>query len=89
MKIPNSIYIGDGQSLACGLANKSAQVFRIPYKEKGSYSLGNVIETLLFVIQLRMFYPFVLTPYKKKIPYLIEMKNNELVFPMLIIWKQF
>ena len=59
------MYEGDGQSLACGLTNKSAQVFRIPYKEKGSYSLGNVLETLLLVIQLRMFYRFVLTPYKK------------------------
>nr|XP_022329336.1 WD repeat-containing protein 27-like [Crassostrea virginica] len=38
----NSIsFSGDGQSLACGLANKSAQVFRIPYKEKGSYSLAH------------------------------------------------
>ena len=44
------MYEGDGQSLACGLTNKSAQVFRIPYKEKGSYSLGNVLEN--FLIQL-------------------------------------
>ncbi|XP_065943143.1 WD repeat-containing protein 27 [Magallana gigas] len=34
-------YSGDGLSLACALANKSAQVFRIPYKEKGSYSLAH------------------------------------------------
>ena len=74
------MYEGDGQSLACGLTNKSAQVFRIPYKEKGSYSLGNVLET--FLIQLRMFYWFVLTPYTKILPYLIELKNYDLVFPM-------
>ncbi|XP_061172644.1 WD repeat-containing protein 27-like isoform X2 [Saccostrea echinata] len=34
-------YSGDGLSLACGLANKSAQVFKIPYKEKKSYSLAH------------------------------------------------